>query len=253
MFWTKRARKNTAALLITLLPTSAMAEQIIVKSGGPSAANYPPGKKLPATANIALKTGDVLTILDGKGTRTLRGPGSFNMSTTTSSGADTRTSLTSLLTTNRARRARTGAVRNVSGSEATKTSRSPNLWFVDISQSTTACVNDLTNIQLWRPDQAQPLKVKISDVKTGASTSINYQKNQSLAIWQAGSFSPQDGASYAFSWAGLTKPVAIRIVTMGSNVEGLESTASALITKGCEAQLNLLVETVAQPDSANER
>lgn len=251
MFWTNTMIKSTAlgiALFTGMVSTSANAEPIVVKSSGPSAATYPPGKKLAPASTITLKSGDVLTILDGKGTRTLRGPSSFSTSSVTSSGVDTRTSLSSLLTTNRARRARTGAVRTVTSGDTAKTPRSPNLWFVDISQSSTVCVNDMANIQLWRPDQAKALKVKISNVKTGANALVTYEKNQSLAVWPTGALAAVDGTSYALSWAGLAKPIGIRIVPMGNKVEGLESTASSLITKGCEAQLNLLIETVAQPD-----
>lgn len=53
---------------------------LVVRSGGPSAAQYPAGRSLKTGEPIRLKAGDTLVLLDSRGTRTLRGPGTFDAS-----------------------------------------------------------------------------------------------------------------------------------------------------------------------------
>src|SRR5687767_8423130 len=57
----------------------AHAQGVVVRSTGPSAAQYPQGKRLPANAKVTLRSGDRLTVLDKAGTRVLSGPGSFTL------------------------------------------------------------------------------------------------------------------------------------------------------------------------------
>ncbi len=40
----------------------------------------------------------------------------------------------------------------------------------------------------------------------------------------------------------------LKFAVLGSNPQGLEDTAAALIKNGCQAQLDLLIETVAVPE-----
>jgi hypothetical protein len=250
MFLIRKIRRNTLksfATALALLATpagGALAETIVVKAGGPSAGSFPPGK-IADNSMVTLKAGDILTVLDGRGTRTLKGPGTFNTSATASTTNDTRTSLAGLLGTQRVRRARTGAVRG--GADEGKMPRSPNLWYVDISQSSTVCVPDTGNVQLWRPDLTEAVTVTARDEKSGKSAAIPFEKGQFRTSWPT-ALPVGEGSSYQLSWPGLQKPVKISFSVMDANSEGLESMASMLIRRGCEAQLNLLVETVALPD-----
>ncbi|MBB4641829.1 hypothetical protein [Rhizorhapis suberifaciens] len=252
MFSTKMFRINSLkpfvfGVALLAFPSGAvLAETIVVKAAGPSAGSYPPGRKIADNSMIALKAGDVLTVLDGRGTRTLKGPGNFNTSAASSTAGDTRNSLAGLLGTQRIRRARTGAVRG--GADAGKMPRSPNLWYVDISQSSKVCVPDPANVQLWRPDLTQALLVTARDDKNGLSATIAFEKGQFRAAWPA-ALPVTDGGSYHLSWGGPDKPVKISFAVLGPQSEGLESMASMLISRGCEAQLNLLVDTVALPDA----
>lgn len=248
MFSIKKTPMMSALVAIATLalPTGvALAETIVVKSGGPSAGSFPPGKKIADNSILTLKAGDMLTILDGRGTRMLKGPGTFNTSAATGSASDTRTPLANLLGAQKIRRARTGAVRG--GADEGKAPRSPNLWYVDISQSSRVCVPDASNIQLWRPDLASALSVTAKDVKTGKTAVVPFDKGQFRTDWPA-ALPVGEGSQYQLSWAGLQKPINISFSLMDANSEGLESMASALISRGCEAQLNLLVETVALPE-----
>ena len=98
-----------AALMATA--GTAAAETLVVRASGPSAGSFSPGKKLPDGGSVTLKAGDVLTLLDGRGTRTLRGPGVFGAGPGATADAGT-TSIASFIGTRNTARARTGAVRS---------------------------------------------------------------------------------------------------------------------------------------------
>jgi hypothetical protein len=256
MFWVREKRRlSRAGVAAALLGTMALgsvaarAETVVVRASGPSAKGYPAGRKLADGGMLTLKAGDVVTLLDGRGTRTLRGPGTFNTSAPASAGSDTRTSLASLLETKRVLRARTGAVRGP-GVEEAAAPRSPNLWYVDITQPSTACVPDPANVRLWRPDISKPATVTATAVGAGgASGTISFGQGEAVAGWPAG-LPVANGARYRLSWAGLGQPIEIGFSLLDGATGGLESMAATLIERKCEAQLNLLVETVALPDPA---
>jgi len=244
---------KAAALSVALfaLPVApALAETIIVKASGPSARTFPPGRKLADNSSITLRAGDLLILLDGRGTRTLRGPGTFGTSATAVAARDTRTTLASLLEGKRVRRARTGAVRGVGGDEGPV--RSPNLWYVDVSQSSTVCVPDPANIQLWRPDTMEAINVTATSKANGKSATFAFPAGTSTVSFPTAQLPVMDGSVYSLTWPGLAAPVEIGFSVMETKAEGLESTVSMLITRKCEAQLNLVVETVALPDPASD-
>ncbi|OYX93873.1 MAG: hypothetical protein B7Y74_08575, partial [Novosphingobium sp. 35-62-5] len=67
------------ALMAAAVSSETMAQAVVVRSTGPTAVNYPKGKRLPANASVVLKAGDVVTVLDKAGTRVLKGAGTFVM------------------------------------------------------------------------------------------------------------------------------------------------------------------------------
>src|ERR1041385_7616100 len=121
----------TAAL--ALVSTGASAAVVVVRSLGPSAKAYPPGKTLPETARITLQGGDVVTVIGPGSAKTLRGPGDFDarqMSLASAAG----------------QRGRFGALR------AGQVAHNPSIWDVDVTQSGKVCVANPAKLQLWRPD-----------------------------------------------------------------------------------------------------
>ena len=70
-------RISIIACAIAFAPSVAIAKAVVVRSLGPSAKSYPPGKSLPDTAKILLQQGDSVTVVGGNSARTLRGPGTF--------------------------------------------------------------------------------------------------------------------------------------------------------------------------------
>ena len=69
----------TGAAAAAILAAPAVAAPLVVRSAGPSAKAYPPGRAVGENAPLILKAGDVVTVLAASGARTLRGPGSFRI------------------------------------------------------------------------------------------------------------------------------------------------------------------------------
>jgi hypothetical protein len=226
-----------AALAITI-PAVATAAPIVVKSSGPSAAQYQPGKALADNQQIVLKANDTLVLLDSRGTRTLKGPGSFN---TTQANSGERTSYAAL---NQQRRARTGAVRSMP--VATVATRSPNIWFVDSGRSSSICLTDPHHVTMWRGDPGRATAVTVTSIADGKSEKVAWAKGQTQAQWPA-SLPVTSGAQYKVSWPGAGDPTILNFRVLSPSPVGIEDMASALITNGCQAQLDLLIETVALP------
>jgi len=226
-----------ASLLAAAGP--ACAEALVVRASGPSAGTFLPGKKLPDGSSVTLKAGDVLTLLDGRGTRTLRGPGVYG--TTATASAVSTVNIASFIGARNNSRARTGAVRGIKAEP-----RSPNVWYVDIRKPATICVLDPANVKLWRPVSGAGT---LAIAGAAGKGSVAFAADAAVASWPT-TLPVTEGASYQLSGAGLPKPVTVTFTLLSPGAEGLESTASTLIARKCSAQLDLLIETVAAPDPA---
>lgn len=235
------ARGLAAGALTAALTGAAIAGPIVVRSTGPSAKAYPAGRKLADDAQLMLKAGDTLVLLDSRGTRTVSGPGSFPaLATGTRVGGAQAASR--ILANQGSSERRGGAVRGgVPAGEA----RSPNLWLVDLSKSGTVCVADPSTVRVWRAVTAQPAEVKIS-AASGAG-SITMAQGAAVAEWPK-TMPVADGAEYSVSVNGAA-PAKVKFATVPMPTS-LEDTASALIAKGCKTQLDLLIATTGGSGNA---
>jgi hypothetical protein len=229
--------RGLAALSLLAAVSPAAADILVVRSIGPSSASYPPGKRLPDNARLTLRAADQLMLLDGRGTRMLRGPGTFSAGAAPQQLASTQPVLQ--------RRARIGAVRGVEGGPL----RPPSLWHADIAQDETFCVADPSVLTLWRRDTAAALPLTVTRVSDGATRRLDFEAGASTAAWPA-DLPPADGARYLLSRADGTQPTQITFRGLGRAPSALQDLASSLIAAGCNAQLDLLVETVRAPDRA---
>lgn len=239
MVWAKRAAA-LGAVAILGVAGPALADTLVVRASGPSARSYPPGAKLADGGSLLLKAGDVVTLLDAKGTRTLRGPGRFGVTAAAGAAPASNVTLAALLDTKRVRRARTGAVRGTVG-EAPAVAKRPNLWLVDIAQPGALCVADPAAVRLWRADAAKPLNLRISGA--GTQVAASFAAGEAMAAWPA-ALPVKDGAAYRVEAGG--RVTEIRFALLGAADAGLDTTASALIAHGCQAQLDLLVDTASR-------
>ena len=226
------ARRLIAAALL-LTATGASADILVVRSSGPSAKGFPPGKRLPEAARLALRAGDQLIVLDGRGTRVIRGPGTFTAGVPVGRIASAAPVAD--------RRARIGAVRGLERGEL----RPPSIWHVDVARSSNVCVADGSRLTLWRADPAKPLTLNIGG-PGGQSRQLAWQPGSSTLAWPS-DLPVRDGAEYRLSWNGGTTPTQIRFRTMADKPAGLEDMAQALIRNQCTAQLDLFIDTVKLP------
>jgi len=215
----------SAALALALGSTAAVANVVVVKSIGPSAKAYPPGRTLPPSAKITLQGGDVLTLIGPAAAKTLRGPGNFDAKQVTLASAA-------------GQRGRFGALR------ASEVAHNPSIWDVDATHSGKICVADTSKLQLWRPDSETEARVQIRSAE-GQSQDINWAAGKVLASWPAG-LPIKSGASYQVEWPDTGETSSLEVVTVKSPPTDLVGAAQVLIENGCEAQLNLLVESASK-------
>ena len=141
----RRILRFLCASLLIAGAGSAMADVLVLRAAGPSARSFPPGRRLPDNARLVLKTNDELIVLDGRGTRTIRGPGTFIAGVASNAPAQ----LASAAAAN-GRRARIGAVRGIE----TGPLRPTTIWHVDVSKSSNVCVPPPNKVALWRADSS---------------------------------------------------------------------------------------------------
>ena len=217
------------ALLIPPAAASAAAKVVVVKSVGPSAKAYPPGKALPDSASIALRSGDSVTLIGASASRTLRGPGTFTASTVDRSS----------LAMSVGRRSRFGAMR--SGEITTK----PSLWDVDVTRSGKTCIAEAAKLKLWRPNAETGA---ILNIRAGSnSQNIDFPTGHATVPWPA-QLPVADGGEYQLEWDGSGEPSKVSFVMVKAPSDDLVDAAQVLIDKGCQHQLDLLVETSAKAD-----
>ena len=215
-----------AAAAIALGSTAAIANVVVVKSLGPSAKAYPPGKTLPESAKITLQGGDVLTVLGPASAKTLRGPGNFDAKQVALASAA-------------AQRGRFGALR------AAEVAHNPSIWDIDLSQGGKICVSNASAVQAWRPDTESAVTVTIRS-PDGRSQELSWAAGKSLAPWPA-ALPITGGNEYQVDWPDGADPSKLDIVTVNSlPTDDLVGAAQVLIENGCQKQLDLLVESASK-------
>lgn len=213
-----------AAAAVALTSTAAVASVVVVKSLGPSAKAYPPGKTLPESAQIKLQGGDVVTVLGPASAQTLRGPGNFAAGKAMASAES--------------KRGRFGALR------ASEVASNPSIWDVDVTQSGKVCVNDASKLQLWRPDSETAAKVNIRSSQ-GKSQDIDWAAGKTATAWPA-SLPVASGAEYQIEWPDTGEKSKVTFVAVPNAPADLVGAAQILIQNGCQHQLDLLVQSASK-------
>jgi hypothetical protein len=220
---------------------AAEAAVLVVRSSGPSAKAYPAGKALPENQQITLRANDVVILLDSRGTRTLRGPGKF--SATAAASTATTSALAAVTGQTSARRSRVGAVRQ----PPKGTTGGRNVWQAELGRSGNICVANPADLGLYRADAAAAADVTISDAVSNKSATVHFNAGQRIAAWPADLAVNPDGR-YRLSGAG--NPATITAKTISPVPAGLEGLAQVFIRNDCQAQLDVLIDTVASPSAS---
>lgn len=247
MSWTNKTLACGAATLALLSADVAVAsaKAIVIKSSGPSAKAFAPGKSVADNSTVTLKAGDIVTLLDGQGTRVLKGPGTFSTTVNT----QTSSNIATVLKNTGTRQVRTGAVRGAVSEAAV---RPTNVWLVDTTKSATVCVADTSAVSFWNPTDEKGGSITLTRVSDGKSVPVELRPMQLVKAWPTSELPISDGVQYRVSRAGVETPVTLKFATIGANPQGVESTISGFVRAGCNGQLDLLVEAIS-PQSAEEK
>lgn len=219
---------GVAAVLLLAVP--AAAAPMVVRAVGPSAAQYKPGQMLADNAALSLKAGDMVTILDARGTRSFSGPGSFRLAA--ASTAVAATPFSELLSQKSERRARIGAVRGP-GLTFDGTPVPPGVWAVDAGASATVCALDLSRVSLWRADPLAAGTLKIARAAGGAAVPLAYAAGQAVAAWPA-TLAIGDGDSFKVTGAGAA--ATIRFRKLAAAPATIDALGAAFVENGCDGQ-----------------
>jgi hypothetical protein len=237
------AKTALGAALLFGVGGVAMAQNMVVRSTGPSASSYPAGKKMANDAKITLKAQDQVTILTKSGTRVLKGPGTYSLAQGSGTASSASGRLSSFINNRGSSRARTGAVRSAV-SAAIETPSNPNLWFLDVTKGGKFCVADADALVLWRPDYTGSATASIVEPANGNVTEIAWRKGSALKAWPKDVLPVTDGATYRLLGSSVSQSVEVNFVVLQNQPTDLDDAASMLIENGCDGQLDLLVETV---------
>jgi len=240
LFSTRTMTAYAGALIALVAADAALAGPVVVRSSGPSATTYPVGKTLTADARLALKPGDLITVLDASGTRVLKGPGQVAVA---GSGAATGSGFTALLANAGARQSRTGATRSAIGGGP---ARSPNVWYVDASRGGVQCVADVNTMAIWRPDNAAEGALTVTRDGDGKSAVVDFRAGQSVRAWPVDELPVAEGAQFRIAFAGAPAPVTLKVAMVTPANAELDGVATALLAKGCTNQMDVLVEGSTQ-------
>ena len=215
----------SAAIAIALGSTAGAANVVVVKSLGPSAKAYPPGKTLPESAKISLQGGDVVTVIGPNSAQTLRGPGNFDAKQGALSAAA-------------GQRGRFGALR------AVEVAQNPSIWDIDASAGGKVCVSDPSKLQVWRADSEAAISVQIRS-GDGQSQTLSWAAGKALAPWPA-AMPIKNGNHYSVEWPDGGDTAKIDVTTITSPPSDLVGAAQILLANGCQKQLDLLVDAASK-------
>lgn len=210
-----------AAVAIAFASTAGVANVVVVKSLGPSAKAYPPGKTLSENDKITLQGGDVLTVIGPSSAQVLHGPGSFDAKQVALASAA-------------GQRGRFGALR------AVEVAHNPSIWDIDASAGGKVCVAEKTPLNLWRADSETPMTVQIRS-SDGQSQPLSWAAGKALAQWPA-ALPIKNGAQYSVEWPDGGDTSKLDVVTVANPPQDLVGAAQVLLENGCQKQLDLLVE-----------
>lgn len=227
-------------IALAMTAVAADAAVLVVRSSGPSAKAFPAGRALPESQTITLRGNDVVILLDSRGTRTLRGPGTY--STSASSGGSTSASA-ALSGQSNARRSRVGAVRGA----PTGATSGRNVWQADIERSGNVCIVNPADVGLYRAESSVAKRVTVTEIGSNRAATVEFAAGQKNAPWPA-ALPVAVGSKYQVKGGGAA--VTLNAMQIEPVPAGLEGLAQSLIRNDCQGQLDVLIDTFAGPSAS---
>ena len=234
MRWGKRTA--AAALAGAVMCAGAANAGVVVKASGPSASQYPVGKKLDDSAMVSLKAGDSITVLTANGTKVISGPGQFTVGVR---GESKRSTFAVLTRQASGGRVRTGAVRS-GGSTAAPTN--PSLWNMDVTRPGKFCLANRSQVTFWRPATAGERVYVLGSGKSDYLVQVKFADGAAQASLTGDQIPLDSNRSYRLSSEAGGAPQPVEFVVLDAVPDTADGLASVLAEKGCHAQLTMLSE-----------
>ena len=237
----------SSAILIAGLTRPALAKAVLVSAQGPNASKYVVGSVFPDTKEFDLRNGDVLTILDSKGTRTLRGPFKGRINSTSSTKAAP-ISLHDVLIASNEKRWRVAALRQLSNDATTAVTeesrkRTPidNLWRLELGYQGDWCFQNGDDVNLARKDAGLGDELHVID-EAGMARSTRWRAGDASVPWP-GDEPPTDGQAYTISTTSSASSL-VTVHLLDNSVDEVPELAHYFLDHNCFAQLDFLGSAV---------
>jgi hypothetical protein len=230
------------------LSSEAAAQAVVVRSTGPSAVDYPKGKRLAANSQIVLKAGDVVTVLDKAGTRVLKGAGSFTLDNAVNRDRSAAALLARSLSNPASVRA--GAVRGA-GDTSGENVMPVSIWLADVVEGGNVCVPRGSDIYLWRSDSKVRSFTWLTESAGGEMVRMQWPPRTVGIAWPKTMLAPQEGRTYRiYDETAPDKAAEFRIVMLEPEAVPADaaSLGTLLLDNGCKAQFDWLAATLAEPE-----
>ena len=236
-----------AMLAATLgLATPAAAQSTVVRATGPSAAEYPAGKKLESGARVVLAAGDIVTVVDAGGTRVFKGPDRFTIGARRAAERDV---LGTFITRRGSReRVRIGATRGDVGQEGPVPA--PTVWLLEWGQAGPFCYTGEGRLFVWRPENSGAARLSIKATEGIATTSLAWEDGSRISAWPQ-DLAPLDaGATYTIALEGGQEQFDISFVRLATEPQDVTELVSVLTQNGCTGQIDRLIAAGGGEDSS---
>lgn len=236
------------ASALSAITSGAFAQAVVVRSTGPSAASYPKGKRLPANAQVVLKAGDVVTVLDKAGTRVLKGVGTFTLDNAVNRDRSAAALLARSLSNPASVRA--GAVRGA-GDTSGENVLPVSIWLADTSEGGNVCVPRGSDLYLWREEAKARSFTWLTESAGGEMVRMQWPPKTVGIAWPKTMLAPQEGRTYRiYDETAPDKAAEFRIVMLEPEDVPADaaSLGTLLLDNGCKAQFDWLAATLAEPD-----
>lgn len=222
----------------------ALAQAVVVRSTGPSAPAFPPGKRLAAGTRVTLKAGDVVTVLDPVGTRVLRGGGTFAVDAPAASTAGRSAAALLARSLSNPASVRAGAVRGAPAGLDNPGEPGPvSIWLADVDKGGRVCVPRGSDLYLWRGRSDARRFLWLGEAEGGSTVRVAMPMRTAGVAWPDALVPLADGQAYRLAEEGDPNAgVEFEIVLLDPEAVPADAAGlgTLLLDNGCKAQFDWL-------------